>query len=373
MSVTNYIWHRDSVRQEADSVGSATVHFNRRPHDIDNLISEQRAKSIRIHTYDGLGSTAELTDATETVTDVFRYSAFGREIKRSGTTPTQYKWVGRSGYQAERHGVYCIRQRHYSSAMVRWLSPDPIFSSNLYQYADNNPIIAIDPSGLLAAWPISVNMVDEGQRDKTGSCPQWHSKLKTKVTVPASDVKKLGLKSPFSLYVFQQFTFVCSAQECRGCDCECGGDAKKSTTTVWELLGGKAKTTKANPDGSLDYAMTDGHGTFKHGLPDPISIPEACEDRVCNEFSVSVHMRFFLSLPAGAKATWSNANVPVDNGCLTTLSGHISDSEPKWWPKGKSTPWSWIHYSYSMTNQCCSDAEMTITPLTVSKSKPKIE
>lgn len=113
---------------------------------------------VHTHHYDALGSTTELTDVTGSVTDTFRYSAFGDQIKRTGTTQTPHTYVGQSGYQRDEPKRFYIRRRHYSAATDRWLSRDPIPlllfpAPNQYSFVQNNPMQLIDPSGLQAANP----------------------------------------------------------------------------------------------------------------------------------------------------------------------------------------------------------------------------
>ncbi|MBI1312015.1 hypothetical protein GC176_12040 [bacterium] len=74
MAKTNYIWHRNAVHAETDSVGDVTARYSREPDRFGSLISEDRTGNVSTHHYDALGSTTEVTDSTETVTDTFRYS-----------------------------------------------------------------------------------------------------------------------------------------------------------------------------------------------------------------------------------------------------------------------------------------------------------
>jgi RHS repeat-associated protein len=53
-------------------------------------------------------------------------------------------------------GLYGFRNRDYSSAVGRWIEPDPSgFAAgdvNLYRYGENNPTVYTDPSGLLGVF-----------------------------------------------------------------------------------------------------------------------------------------------------------------------------------------------------------------------------
>jgi RHS repeat-associated protein len=78
------------------------------------------------------------------------YDAYGRVL--SGTA--FLGWVGRWGYFVEPNtgGIIYVRQRGYNGWYAAWLSPDRlgfVDGPNLYQYVGGNPVMGIDPSGLL--------------------------------------------------------------------------------------------------------------------------------------------------------------------------------------------------------------------------------
>ncbi|MEA3401437.1 MAG: hypothetical protein U9R79_09390 [Armatimonadota bacterium] len=130
--------------------------------------------------FDWLGSTSELTDESETVTDTYLYNAWGQVLERTGTTHNPHSYEGRSRYYSQ-HGPAptLLGVRYLLIKMGRFLTIDPDRSDSLsgstsllheiimtalllpaegrsvvaldengYRYSINRPSVLIDPEGL---------------------------------------------------------------------------------------------------------------------------------------------------------------------------------------------------------------------------------
>ncbi len=103
------------------------------------------------HYYHGdfRGSTIALTDANATITHKYQYAPYGEVVQRQepANDSQPFLYVGKQGVQYEGKGIHFMRNRYYNDTTGRFLSEDPIWHANLYPYADNNPIMGIDPEG----------------------------------------------------------------------------------------------------------------------------------------------------------------------------------------------------------------------------------
>ena len=110
----------------------------------------KNGQTYRIVT-DQLGSPRLVVDiATGTVVQRVRYDAFGVVIEDTQPSLQPFGFAG--GIYDRDTGLVRFGARDYDSEIGRWITKDPIRfdggDSNLFVYAQNNPLNFIDPSGL---------------------------------------------------------------------------------------------------------------------------------------------------------------------------------------------------------------------------------
>ena len=102
--------------------------------------------------FDALGSTRQLTDASEAITDTWVYDAWGNVLAHAGMTIFPLQFVGMVGYYFDPDtNTFYIIHRIYEPESGRWWSVDLLWlpnNDNQYIYSRGNPSNQIDPSGL---------------------------------------------------------------------------------------------------------------------------------------------------------------------------------------------------------------------------------
>ena len=105
------------------------------------------------YSYDGLGSTAEITLGSGGIANQYAYLPFGTVLSETDDTfINPFTFVGAQGVMQETDDLYFMRARYYSPSLGRFLQRDPIGliggDVNLYGYTANSPLTRIDPTGL---------------------------------------------------------------------------------------------------------------------------------------------------------------------------------------------------------------------------------
>ena len=115
-------------------------------------ISLSRDGEVWYYGYDGHGDTRLLMDEAGTVTDTYRYDAWGNMLSKTGSTGNTYLYTGES-FDANT-GLYYLRARYMNPANGLFISMDS-YQGSLYEpvtlhkylYANANPVVYTDPTG----------------------------------------------------------------------------------------------------------------------------------------------------------------------------------------------------------------------------------
>ncbi len=136
-----------NVIMETDDGGIPFYYYVYGPAGLISRISANDETEYYI--YDFRGSTVAMVDATTeaAITHKYQYDDFGNVVQSEETDLNRFRFVGRNGVMFETDDLAFMRARYYDCTTGRFLSEDPIWSTNLYTYANNDPINNIDPNG----------------------------------------------------------------------------------------------------------------------------------------------------------------------------------------------------------------------------------
>ena len=140
------------------TAGNTTVYYTRG----FELISRREGDASFFYLYDGGLSVRALTDEAGAVTDTLVYDAFGNETEKTGTTANTY---GFQGEEQDATGLYYLRARYMDPTSGTFTSMDTYAGSlsdpmslHKYLFANSNPVMYSDPSGLFSLADIDASM-----------------------------------------------------------------------------------------------------------------------------------------------------------------------------------------------------------------------
>jgi RHS repeat-associated protein len=121
------------------------------------LLSGSSATLEQFYQTDGIGSTADVTDAADTLKASYTYDAWGKLLTPIDPLGTKDKFKFTGEALDPQTGLYYLRARYYDPTIGRFISKDPLsgsvsapLSRNRYGYALANPLRYRDSLGLAA-------------------------------------------------------------------------------------------------------------------------------------------------------------------------------------------------------------------------------
>ena len=164
-----FIWDNQTYLAESDENNDIQVVFTQIPTAYGNLISQRRSSATLWYHYQALGSTTQISDSSESVTDSYLYDAWGNVVDSIGNSINPFQFIGNIGYHLDidSQNIY-VRARNYSTTIGRWSNPDPagfVEGPNLYTayFIPND----VDPSGKVGAghvvfWVLKIGVLVAG-------------------------------------------------------------------------------------------------------------------------------------------------------------------------------------------------------------------
>jgi RHS repeat-associated protein len=148
-----YAYDGDNLAEETNSTSGVVARYEQ-TQNIDEPLAMLRSSATSYFHADGLGSVTSLSNSAGSIANTYTYNSYGNLNASTGSLVNPFQYTARESDSET--GLYYYRARYYDPTTGRFLSEDPIRfagSINFYSYVSNNPVLRIDPRGLIHQAP----------------------------------------------------------------------------------------------------------------------------------------------------------------------------------------------------------------------------
>jgi RHS repeat-associated protein len=186
--VTNYFYNGDDLNILYETDGQNNVVRSYSYSETGDLLSIKKGSQYYYYHYNGHGDVIALTDSKGIIVAKYQYDSWGNQIKVEEDEVIKDNPFRYSGYHFDSEtGLYYLIARYYDSKQGVFYSSDPypgddddILTQNGYSYANNNPVMLVDPDGNLSKIIKGVTYVWKGGKWVAGKAKKAFKKKKPK-------------------------------------------------------------------------------------------------------------------------------------------------------------------------------------------------
>jgi RHS repeat-associated protein len=189
--------------EETNASGAVVARYTQ-TFKVDEPLAMLRGGATSYYHADGLGSVTSLSNSAGALAQTYTFDSFGKQTATTGSLTNPFQYTGRE-FDSET-GIYYYRARYFDPSAGRFLSEDRLRfqgGANFYRYAQNNPLVWIDPSGDNLCYSVTPNgMVEKPCADpgQGMNCIYVPGGVSCNVSIPPDPppAPNPGLVNPFS-------------------------------------------------------------------------------------------------------------------------------------------------------------------------------